>query len=511
MAMNPAIEMKEISKVFPGVVANERVNLRVPWGTIHAIVGENGAGKSTLMKILAGLERPTSGEIRVDGRPVEFHGPMDANTCGIGMVHQHFMLIPGLTVAENVVLGSEVRRGVWFDRKASVAKVARLAEEFGLYVDPTARVQDCPVGIQQRVEILKVLHRGARIMILDEPTAVLTPGETVQLFEVLRRLAEQGRTILFISHKLNEVKALCRSITVMRGGRVTGELDAAQASAAEISNLMVGRSVNLPTATPQAAGKPLIELHDVEAPDDLGLPAVRGVSLQVLAGEIVGLAGVAGNGQTELIEAITGLRRLTRGRVTVQGQDVTKASGRQVREAGLAHIPEDRYDRGAAARATLAETAAMGAHRKPPLAKGGRISPRAMAERARALIQRFHVKAAGVDVAAASLSGGNLQKLIAGRELTAGAPVLIAAQPTRGIDLGAIEFIHQQILDHRAQQGAVLLVSAELSEIIALSDRILVMYEGKIVGELSRSEATEEAIGLLMAGVVATEGKVHHG
>lgn len=509
--MNPAVDMLAICKTYPGVVANDSVNLRVPWGTIHAIVGENGAGKSTLMKILAGLERPTSGEIRVDGRPVEFHGPMDANACGIGMVHQHFMLIPGLSVAENVVLGSEVHKGIWFDRKAAVEKVAKLAEEFGLHVDPLARVQDCPVGIQQRVEILKVLYRGARIMILDEPTAVLTPGETIQLFDVLRRLAQQGRTILFISHKLNEVKALCKSITVMRGGRVTGELEAEHTTPAEISGLMVGRAVNLPTVTPQAPGKPMIELNDVEVPGDQGLPAVRGVSFQIRAGEIIGLAGVAGNGQTELIEAIAGFRRISRGLVTVQGQDVTRASVRQIREAGLAHIPEDRYDLGAAAQANLAETAVMGAHRKAPLARGMRISPLAMAQRARDLIARFRVKAPGPNAATGSLSGGNLQKLIVGRELTSGAPVLIAAQPTRGVDLGAIEFIHQQILEHRARQGAVLLVSAELSEILALSDRVLVMYEGKIVGELTRSEANEEAIGLLMAGVVTGEGKVHHG
>ncbi|MGF6229799.1 ABC-type uncharacterized transport system ATPase subunit [Inquilinus ginsengisoli] len=495
------LEMRGIVKRYPGVLANDRVDLAVEAGEIHAVMGENGAGKSTLMGILYGLVQPDEGEIVIDGRKRPFRSPIDAIAAGLGMVHQAFKLFDSLTVWENVAYRAEPRRGPFIDRAAARRKVAELAARHRLPIDPDARVGTLPVGVKQRIEILKALYRDAHILILDEPTAVLTPGERDGLFQVMRGLAADGRTILFVTHKIHEVMAVTDRITVLRDGRVADRMVTTQTDPQAIIRAMTGRNVTLKVdKAPAEPGRALLEVEGLvlAAP---GKPAVDGISFAVRAGEIVGIAGIAGNGQTELIEIVAGLRAADAGSIRVDGRDVTAAGVAGRRVAGIAYVPEDRAHTGTALRASAADTLSMGFHRRPPLSRRGVLDRAAMRDRARGLIARFGIKIPGEGVAVGTLSGGNLQKVVVARELDHQAPVLIAEQPTRGVDVGAIEFIHGQLVAERDKGRAVLLVSAELGEILALSDRVLVMYEGRVIAEVPGAEATETSLGLLMAGV----------
>jgi simple sugar transport system ATP-binding protein len=500
-AETPALELRGITKRFPGVVANDRIDFDLQPGEVHALLGENGAGKSTLMNVLYGLYRPDEGEILIGGQPVTMHSPKDAIERGIGMVHQHFMLIPVMTVAENIVLGTEPRReGVLLDLSAAEKRVRALSEQYGLSVDPRARIEDISVGRQQRVEILKALYRGADILILDEPTAVLTPQEATELFGVLRSLTEQGMSIIFISHKLNEVLSISDRITVLRRGQKVETLATTGATEESLARLMVGREVLLRVDKPPAdTGETLLEIKDLSVVDDRGLEAVRGVSLDVRAGEIVGIAGVDGNGQTELIDAITGLRRPASGTITVGGRDMTKANARKVLDEGMGHIPEDRQARGLVLEFTLTENLALEDYRSPPDSRWGWLFPRRLLARARRLLREFDVRGGGPSARASALSGGNQQKVVIAREVGRDPRVLVAAQPTRGLDVGAIEYVHKRLIAVRDEHKAVLLVSLELEEILSLSDRILVLYEGRVVGEYG-PDASEEELGVAMTG-----------
>ena len=500
-AETPALELRGITKRFPGVVANDQIDFDLQPGEVHALLGENGAGKSTLMNVLYGLYRPDEGEIRIGGQPVTMHSPKDAIERGIGMVHQHFMLIPVMTVAENIVLGTEPRReGVLLDLSAAERRVRELSEQYGLSVDPRARIEDISVGRQQRVEILKALYRGADILILDEPTAVLTPQEATELFGVLKSLTEQGLSIIFISHKLNEVLTISDRITVLRRGQKVETLATAGATEESLARLMVGREVLLRVDKPPAdTGETLLEIEDLSVVDDRGLEAVRGVSLNVRAGEIVGIAGVDGNGQTELIDAITGLRRPASGTINVGGRDMTKANARKVLDEGMGHIPEDRQARGLVLEFTLAENLALEDYRSPPDSRWGWLFPRRLLARARRLLREFDVRGGGPSARASALSGGNQQKVVIAREVGRDPRVLVAAQPTRGLDVGAIEYVHRRLVTVRDEHKAVLLVSLELEEILSLSDRILVLYEGRVVGEYG-PDASEEELGVAMTG-----------
>ncbi len=500
MSEAPALELRHITKRFGTLVANRSVDFDVNKGEIHALLGENGAGKSTLMNVLYGLHQPDEGEIRLDGEPVKIDSPRRAIGLGIGMVHQHFMLVPVMTVAENLVLGAEPRSGILLDYKTASARVRELSERFGLAVDPEARVQDLGVGAQQRVEILRALFRGAKVLVLDEPTAVLTAQESQDLFEVLRTLKAEGTAIVFISHKLNEVLDVADRITVLRRGEKIDTVPGEGATERSLARLMVGRDVLLHVEKSETtAGEPLLEVRGLSARDDRGLPAVRDVSFEVRAGEIVGLAGVDANGQSELIETIVGLRRPDAGRIMVAGTDVTNASPRQTLEAGVSHIAEDRRRRGLVLEFDLAENICLREYRKPSMSRHGWLSPKKMADRARGLLKEFDVRGGDCDTRAGSLSGGNQQKVVIAREIAAEPRVMIAAQPTRGLDVGAIEFVHRRLVEERDQGRAVLLVSLEMEEIRSLSDRVLVIYEGEIVAEMPPS-ASEEDFGLVMTG-----------
>ncbi|WP_329246482.1 ABC transporter ATP-binding protein [Streptomyces sp. NBC_01478] len=492
--VDPAVELRGITKRFPGTLANDSVDLTVQRGEIHALMGENGAGKSTLMSILYGMERADAGSIRIDGREVTFGDPSVAMAAGLGMVHQSFKLFDSLTVAENVVYAAEPRRFGLVDRAAARRRVRELAEEHGLAVDPDARVGELPVGLRQRVEILKLLHRGARTLVLDEPTAVLTPAEADALFAVLKSLAAQGRTVILVTHKLREVLEGSDNVTVLRDGRVVARLVTADTSADEIAAAMTGRAVELDRV--HAPGTPGDVVLDVR---DLTTDAVHDVGLTVHAGEIVGIAGVAGNGQSELIEALAGLRPVASGQVSLKGRDITHASATERRAQGLAYVPEDRHAVGTAPAASVADNLAMGHHRTS-LSTKGLLPPASVRAHAGRLIERFGIKAATPEVPASALSGGNLQKLLIGRELAHEAPLLLVEQPTRGVDIGAIQNIHDQIVAYRDAGHAVLLVSAELSEIRGLADRVLVIYEGRVTATYTKDEADERALGLAMAG-----------
>jgi simple sugar transport system ATP-binding protein len=496
------LEMRGIRKEFPGVVANDDVTVDLRRGEVHALLGENGAGKSTLMNILYGLYKPDGGEIRLHGKPTSFGSAKDAIDAGIGMVHQHFMLIPVMTVAENVVLGTEpVKDGVLLDEAAAEKRVADMAKTFKFAVDPGALVQDIGVGQQQRVEIMKALYRNADILILDEPTAVLTPQESGDLFEILRTLTREGISIIFISHKLNEVLEIADRITVLRRGKTIETVPKEGATEESLARAMVGREVLLRVEKPPAeSGDVLLTVQDLHVRDDRGIEKVRGVSFQVRAGEIVGIAGVDGNGQSELIEALTGLRRSESGRIEVGGRELRHASARAALDAGLGHIPEDRQRRGLVLEFSLAENIALHDYAKPPDAKWGWLFPKRLIERARQLIQEFDVRGGGPLTPAGALSGGNQQKLVAAREVSRDPKALIAAQPTRGLDVGAIEYLHRRLVSERDEGRAILLLSLELEEIFSLSDRILVIYEGEIVGE-HEGDVSEEQIGFEMLGV----------
>jgi general nucleoside transport system ATP-binding protein len=494
------LEMRDIRKEFPGVVANDSVSFEVRRGEVHALLGENGAGKSTLMNILYGLYKPDGGEIRVNGKTVSFSSAREAIQAGIGMVHQHFMLIPVMTVAENIVLGVEPSRGLLLDERGAEEKVRQLSQQFGLAVGPASLVHDITVGQEQRVEILKALYRGADLLILDEPTAVLTPQEAGELFQIIRSLQADGKSIIFITHKLNEVLAIADRITVLRRGKTIETVPREGATEASLAKAMVGREVLLRVDKGVARpGDVLLDVQDLHVRDDRGIEKVRGVSLEVRAGEIVGIAGVDGNGQTELIDALTGLQKIESGTATIAGYELTHATPRAALDAGVGHIPEDRQRRGLVLEFTISENVALHDYAKPPDARWGWIFPSRMVERARRLIKDFDVRGGGPFTPAGGLSGGNQQKLVAAREIDRDPKVLIAAQPTRGLDVGAIEYLHRRLVTERDEGRGILLVSLELDEILSLSDRILVLYEGQIVGEHT-GEVSEEAIGLEMLG-----------
>jgi general nucleoside transport system ATP-binding protein len=495
------LELRGITKEFPGIVANDHVDFDLAAGEVHALLGENGAGKSTLMNILYGLYKADAGEIRLRGKPVSFSSAKDAIEVGIGMVHQHFMLIPVMTVAENIVLGNEPKReGVFFDERGAEERVRELSQRFGLIVDPTALVSQITVGQQQRVEILKALYRGAEILILDEPTAVLTPQEATELFEIIQSLRADGKSIIFISHKLNEVLEIADRITVLRRGKKIETVPREGATEELLARAMVGREVLLRVNKPPAKpGDVLLEVEDLHVFDERGIEKVCGVSFSVRAGEIVGIAGVDGNGQTELIDAITGLRRSQSGAVKVAGRECLHATPRDMLDRGVGHIPEDRQRRGLVLEFSIAENIALHDYSKPPDAKWGWLFPAKLVEAARMLIKQFDVRGGGPLTRAGGLSGGNQQKVVVAREIARDPKVLIAAQPTRGLDVGAIEYLHRRLVEERDEGRAILLISLELDEILSLSDRILVLYEGQIAGE-HEGEVSEEQIGLEMLG-----------
>jgi len=498
-----AVVMRGIVKRFPGVLANDRVDFDAAAGEVHALLGENGAGKSTLSNILTGLYRPDAGEIFLDGEPVQFHSPRDALDARIFMVHQHFRLVEPFTVAENVVLGDHRGEGRTFRlrHRAIEERVAELSKRYGLAVDPRARVWQLSLGEQQRVEILKALYREARILILDEPTAVLTPQEADALFETLREMASEGRTVVFISHKLHEVKAVADRVTVLRGGRSIATVAAAEATLRSLASLMVGRELDTAAAPrSRTAGDPVLELEDVWADSDRGGSAVRGASLVVRGGEIVAVAGVAGNGQRELAETVAGMRPATRGAIRIAGKAIRGGDPRAAIAAGVAYVPEDRLGTGVAPSLSIAANLALKGYREPHTSRGPLLRLRRMRERALELIAHYRIAAPGPSAPARLLSGGNLQKVVLAREFSGRPRLLIAAAPTRGLDVGAIETVHAYLREAAADGVGVLLISEDLDEILTLADRIAVMYEGAVVGETARAEADVEEIGLLMAG-----------
>jgi simple sugar transport system ATP-binding protein len=493
--------MRGIVKRFPGVLANDHVDFELRRGEIHALLGENGAGKSTLMNILAGLYRPDAGTILIRGRPEVFGSPRQAIQAGIGMIHQHFMLVPSQSVTENVLLGMQ-RPRFRLNLPEYDRVIAELGERYGLPVDPRAKIWQLSVGEQQRVEILKMLYRGADVLILDEPTAVLGPQEAEGLFTVLRDMAAGGKSIIFISHKLHEVMALAERVTVLRRGRVTAaDLPTSQSSPAELARLMVGREVLFYVdKAPCQPGPVALDIASVSAENDRGLPALRDISLRVRAGEIVGVAGVAGNGQRELAEVITGLRRATRGHVTLNGETISNQPARKGIRDGVAHVPEDRTHVGSAPSLSITDNLIMKQYDQPPIGRGPWLDATAAGAFANKLKDTYEIRAPSVDIQARLLSGGNLQRLILAREIASRPKLMVAMQPTHGLDVGAIETVHRLLLEQRDHGVAILLISEELDELLALSDRIAVIYEGQIVGEVTDGDV--ERIGLLMTGSV---------
>lgn len=490
-----------ITKQFPGVLANDDVNLTVSEGEIVALLGENGAGKTTLMNILYGLYRPTSGTVSIDGKPVEFHSPGDAINAGIGMVHQHFMLVPVFTVAENVILGDEPTKRIGIlDRARARKTVTEISRRYSLDVDPDATIEDLPVGIQQRVEIIKVLEREARFLVFDEPTSVLTPAEVEGFFEIVSSLKADGKGIVFISHKLGEALEIADRIVIMRRGKTVAEVLPSQVDEAGLAELMVGRPVDLTVDKTEADPKDVVlAVEHLMVLDDRNRRVVDGVSFEVRSGEIVGIAGVQGNGQTEVVEALTGLRTPLGGTVLLNGKDMTLATPREMHKANVAHVPEDRQKSGLVLPFTVAENIVLNSYYEKPLSRGVRMDWDAAHDQAVRLVDEYDVRTPGVDVLVSNLSGGNQQKVIVAREFDRDVALVIASQPTRGIDVGSIEYIHSRIVEERDLGAAVLIVSSELDEIMALSDRILVMYEGKIAGEFDGSASSTE-IGLAMLG-----------
>ena len=500
--MGELLRATGLTKRFPGVVANDDVSMHLNEGEILGLLGENGAGKSTLVKMLFGLYAPDEGSIAVHGQEVHFHDPGDAIALGIGMVHQHFQLVPPLSVAENIILGAEPRRNGFLDLDAANQHVTEISTKYGLAVDPTAIVEDLPVGVQQRVEILKALYRGAEILFLDEPTAVLTPQETDELLAVMRDLAESGVGIIFITHKLREVLAVTDRVTVMRQGKVVADVQTEGATQQSLAEAMVGRSVVLRVDKGAAApGEVVLQVSDLRVKDSRGQGAVNGLDLQVRAGEILGVAGVEGNGQRELVEALTGIRPVEDGHIAIDGQDVTHAGPRDIHDMGVSHIPEDREKDGFVGVYSVADNLVLTSYYEAPFARRRIRQLGEVDARARDLVQRFDVRTPGIRTRVKSLSGGNKQKVIVARELSdPDNRLVIASQPTRGVDVGSIEFIHNQLVATRDAGVAILLVSAELDEIFGLADRIAVMYEGRVVATLDAADATRENVGLLMAG-----------
>lgn len=499
------VELRGITKRFPGVTANEDVDLLVEPGQVHALLGENGAGKSTLMNVLFGLYRQTEGEILLDGVPTTFGSPADAIRAGIGMVHQHFMLVPVFTVAENVMLGVEPTSapGV-LDRGAARRRVLELSARHGLDVDPDAMVEDLPVGVQQRVEILKALYREADCLILDEPTAVLTPTEIDDMLEIVRRLADEGRSVIFISHKLREVRAIADTITILRRGKVVGSTTPEESDEQELASAMVGRDVQL--VVDRSEAKPtdvVLRVSDLRVRDERDQLAVADVSFDVRAGEIVAVAGVQGNGQSELVQAIVGLRRPTAGRIELDGADVTFADPGRMVELGVAHVPEDRQRDGLIPSFPVSDNLVLNLTRRAPYSKRIRMDRRAIRQNAERLVRDFDIRTPSVDVPVGTLSGGNQQKVIVGREMSHAERLLVLSQPTRGLDVGSIQYIHRRIVEARDAGLGVLLNSSELDEVLALADRVIVMYRGRVIGEVTGDEATRDSVGMLMAGARA--------
>jgi simple sugar transport system ATP-binding protein len=497
----PALEMRGITKRYPGVVANDGIDLEVRPGEIHALLGENGAGKTTLMNILYGLARPDEGQILLDGQPVEIAGPSDAIRRGINMVHQHFMLVPVLTVAENILLGEETMLGpVFIDRGEARRRIIELGRRFGFEIDPDVKVGSLSVGWQQRVEILKALYRDARILVLDEPTAVLTPQETAEIFAVLRRLAAEGHSIVFISHKLYEVLEIADRITVIRRGRVVGQRVPGETNEDDLAELMVGREVQLTVDRGESRQGPTrLVVSGLRVKDDRGHEVVSGVDLEVRSGEILGVAGVAGNGQDQLVEAIVGLRKVAGGTITLDGRDITGRRPRDIGDAGVGYVPGDRQRFGLVLSFPVSDNLILNSYHREPFSKGILRNEDAIEANARERIELFDVRTPSPDASAGTLSGGNQQKVVVAREFSRDLTLLILDQPTRGLDVGSIEFIHRRTIEKRDAGTAVLLVSAELDEVLELSDRVLVMYRGRIVAERDGRTADKNEIGLLMA------------
>lgn len=504
--MEYVIEMLNIRKEFPGIVANDNITLQLKQGEIHALLGENGAGKSTLMNVLFGLYQPEKGEIRVRGEKVNITNPNIANELGIGMVHQHFMLVDTFTVTENIILGREPKSGATVDIKKAEKEIRDISERYGLKVDPNAKISEISVGMQQRVEILKTLYRGAEILIFDEPTAVLTPQEIKELIQIMKTLIKEGKSIILITHKLKEIMEVCDRVTVIRKGQGIDTLDVQGTNPTELASLMVGREVSFKTEKIEANPKEnVLEIDQLVVKDFRGVSVLKGLSLEVKAGEILGIAGVDGNGQSELIEAVTGLMKVESGHVLLNDKDITNLKPRKITESGVGHIPQDRHKHGLVLDFPIGENMVLQTYYQKPFSKKGVLNFKEIYDKARTLIKEFDVRTPSEYTEARALSGGNQQKAIIGREVDRNPDLLIAAQPTRGLDVGAIEFIHKRLIEQRDNGKAVLLLSFELDEIMNVSDRIAVIYEGQIVAVVDPKETTEQELGLLMAGSKRTK------
>lgn len=510
MTRDNVIEMRNITKIFGEFVANDHINLNVKRGEIHALLGENGAGKSTLMNMLAGLLEPTSGEIAINGEVVTIDSPSKAAHLGIGMVHQHFMLVDAFTVAENIILGSETTKAGVIDLKKAIAEIKELSERYGLEVDPTAKVADISVGAQQRVEILKTLYRGADLLIFDEPTAVLTPAEIAELLKIMKKLIEEGKSIILITHKLDEIRAVADRVTVIRRGKSIETVDVAGATNEDLAEWMVGRSVSFKTEKIASNPKEVIlSIKDLVVNENRGIPAVKGLNLDVRAGEVVGIAGIDGNGQSELIQAITGLRKVKSGSITIKGEEVVGKTPRKITEMQVSHVPEDRHRDGLVLQMSVAENIALQTYYKEPNSKNGILNYNIINEKARQLMEEFDVRGASELVPSKALSGGNQQKAIIAREIDRNPDLLIVSQPTRGLDVGAIEYIRKRLIAERDKGKAVLVVSFELDEILDVSDRIAVIHDGTIHGIVDPATTNKQELGVLMAGGKLEKGDSH--
>ncbi|HEL1586517.1 TPA: ABC transporter ATP-binding protein [Streptococcus suis] len=510
MTKDYVIEMREITKIFGEFVANDHINLNVKRGEIHALLGENGAGKSTLMNMLAGLLEPTSGEIAINGQVVSIDSPSKAAHLGIGMVHQHFMLVDAFTVAENIILGSETTKGGVIDIKKAIEDIKELSERYGLEVDPTAKVADISVGAQQRVEILKTLYRGADLLIFDEPTAVLTPAEIAELLKIMKKLIEEGKSIILITHKLDEIRAVADRVTVIRRGKSIETVEVAGATNQDLAEWMVGRTVSFKTEKVASNPKEVIlDIKDLVVNENRGVPAVKGLNLQVRAGEVVGIAGIDGNGQSELIQAITGLRKVKSGEILIKGENIVGKTPRKITEMQVSHVPEDRHRDGLVLQMSVAENIALQTYYKEPNSKNGILNYAKINEKARQLMEEFDVRGASELVPSKALSGGNQQKAIIAREIDRNPDLLIVSQPTRGLDVGAIEYIRKRLIGERDKGKAVLVVSFELDEILDVSDRIAVIHDGSIHGIVDPATTNKQELGVLMAGGKLEKGEGH--
>ncbi|OBZ11619.1 heme ABC transporter ATP-binding protein [Bacillus sp. FJAT-27264] len=507
-AAAPVVELKQITKRFPGIVANDSISLTLEKGEIHALLGENGAGKSTLMNIVFGLYQPDEGSIEIDGKPVMIDSPNKAIELGIGMVHQHFKLVDPFTVTENIVLGMEPKKGLKIDYKSAAEQVRKLSEQYGLQVNPNAKIHDISVGMQQRVEIMKTLYRGADILIFDEPTAVLTPQEITELMAIMKRLVAEGKSIILITHKLKEIMQISDRVTIIRRGKVIDTVKTSETNPNELAEKMVGRGVTFKVdKKPPEIGTPVLKLDNVNSKNKDGVPVLNGLSFEVKAGEILGIAGVDGNGQSELIQAITGLRKIDSGSITMEGQEIANLSPRKVTEKNVSHIPEDRHKHGLVLDFSMSENMVLETYYQKPYNQNGFLNYDIINKHAGELIQQFDVRTPSLETKARSLSGGNQQKAIIAREIDKNPTLLIAAQPTRGLDVGAIEFVQKQLIAQRDKGKAVLLISFELDEIMNVSDRIAVIYEGQIVGEVYPQDTNDQELGLMMAGSLKRGGK----